>query len=347
MLLLSYRNSATLEEAGRKQALIAYFLLILGMWTGIFLYFSARNVFYIILPVHIFFVLSSPAGLYILVSNLITGRFVRKYLYFHCLPGMILGFLSGLFIFFSPVSLSLLNEKIIHCLLAGNFLSSLVYFTLVCYRLFRRNLELQSIHPENILLPANWIVLQIFLSFLILFNTAIPVFLSDDNFLYWVYGGAVMISVQFIILIYNLICPHYPVFKDTGKRMRVIAPEKEYFGIPAPVPQVKNFVLSRKNFEAIFVNNKLYTNPNTSLETLVELLDIDQPTLSAFIRSTYNMNFPQYLNELRLNELEQLLSLPSNTGKRPSELITQAGFGSLRSYQRYKLKHTKRIASEE
>lgn len=344
MLLLSYQNSVTNEESNRKRSLIIYFSLMSGMWIGIFLYFFAKDIFYIILPIHIFFVLSTQAALYFLIRNLIIRQSSHKQLYLHYLPATMLSFFSVIFIYLSPIHS---DKKIIPWILTGYFLSSLVYFILTCYQLFKRNLELQSMKPEDIPRPVSWIILLILLSFLILFSAAIPIFSSAEYYVYWMYAGSTMGSIQSMILIYNLICPYNMVFKYIKEGKSMVWQEKINVNTSVRIPHARTFVLGQKSFETLIVKNKLYTDPYISLETLVEQLGIDQPTLSSFIRTTYNMNFRQYLNDLRLNEMEQLLSLPANNGKTPADFINQVGFGSLRSYQRCKMKRSKEIGGKK
>ncbi|MDR2948270.1 MAG: helix-turn-helix domain-containing protein [Prevotella sp.] len=345
MLLLSYRGSITSEEANQKRSLMLYFSLMLGMWTGIFLYFFDRSIFYVILPVHVFFVLSAPAALYLFICRLIYRQSVPGFLSFHFLPAAILGILSGVFVLIFHISPVNPEEQITTWLLTCYFLSSLFYFMSSCYRLFKRNLELQSVTPESKPVLTRWIIVLTFLSFLLLFDTAIPIFLPARKYMPWEFLGSTLVSAQFIILIYNLICPCNLIFKDPGKKrgVNVAVQGEEAENIPTLIPQSESFVLKRRDFETLFVKNKLYANPRISSGALVEELGIDQFTFSAFIRETYNMNFRQYLNALRLEEMERLLSLPANAGKKTADLILQSGFGSLRSYQRCKAERQKRL----
>jgi AraC-like DNA-binding protein len=163
----------------------------------------------------------------------------------------------------------------------------------------------------------------------------------------WIHIGALLWAVQFMVLIYNVVCKHYSVFEQINKNRQYL---KGTITIPTesiPIHAIATTtttkkVLTRKNFEEIFVKGKLYTNPNITLNDLVEQLGIDQPTLSSFIRETYNMNFRHYINTLRIQELERLLALPANAGKKPTAFIGQVGFGSIRSYQRSKSEYGKK-----
>ena len=75
-------------------------------------------------------------------------------------------------------------------------------------------------------------------------------------------------------------------------------------------------------------------NPDYKITNLVEDLDVNRTTLSAFINRTYGVNFNRYLNRRRLKELEQLRLQPANQGKSISSLIDKVGFKDFRNYTR-------------
>lgn len=341
MIFLSYRKRTSYEESYLKRSLMLYFILMSIMWSGIFLYFFFPEIFYFVLPVQVFCALGAPVALYRFIECLSIRQTASVFRSPHYLPALILSFFTLIAICFSPVPFNELDDYISSMLLFGYFLSSTLYFILTIYLLYKRNLELQCLNPEFRLILVLWMVLLGALIFILLFSAVIPCFLPKTQYIRWGYIGSGLVSIQFIILIYNMVCNHYIIFEDISRK------QNEKYTNTLAIHHTQTFELRRSNFEAFFVKNKLYTNPHISLNDLVIQLGIDQPTLSAFIQKNYNMNFRQYLNFLRMEELERLLSLPVNKGKKPIDFITQAGFGSLRSYQRYRSMEKQMAIPEE
>lgn len=341
MIFLSYRKRRSHEEGCLKLLLMFYFIFMSIMWTGIFLYFFFPDIFFLILPIHVLCTLSAPVALYRFIKCLVIRQSTNILFSPHYLPALFFSLLTTVAVFFSPIPLIELDDYISSLLLLGYFLSSTIYFVLTNYLLYKRNLELQSLNPEFRLNLVLWIVLLEALIFILLFSAVIPSFLPKTQYIPWGYVGSVLVSIQFAVLIYNMVCNHYIIFEDIRKKRR-----EKHTNISS-ISYIPEFELRRLNFEEYFVKNKLYTDPNISLNDLVIQLGIDQPTLSAFIQKNYNMNFRQYLNCLRMKELERLLSLPVNAGKKPTDFIAQVGFGSLRSYQRCRrMEQEKQMASQ-
>ena len=55
-----------------------------------------------------------------------------------------------------------------------------------------------------------------------------------------------------------------------------------------------------------------------------------------YLLTSSNMNFSRLINRYRLQELERLRLLPSNSEKNNIELVLMAGFSNYRSYLRVK-----------
>jgi len=94
--------------------------------------------------------------------------------------------------------------------------------------------------------------------------------------------------------------------------------------------------IDKKVFETYFFKHKPYLNPNFRISDLIDPLQSNRTYISKFINRTYKMNFSSYVNHCRLREMERLLQLPMNKGKKMSEIIVQAGFSNYRNYLRAK-----------
>ena len=90
--------------------------------------------------------------------------------------------------------------------------------------------------------------------------------------------------------------------------------------------------VDKAEFESYFRKCKPYLNPHLTIADLLEPLHCNRTYLSKFVNRTYGMNFNNYLNSCRLNEVDRLLIAPGNRNKTPASLYSKAGFASYRNY---------------
>jgi AraC-like DNA-binding protein len=290
--------------------------------------------------------LSAPAATFCFVNCLLTGVSTGGLRSFHYLPPFILALATFVVGNFTSISYRLLSEYTIGTWLLVLFsVSTFVYFLWSVYLLYKRNLELRSANPKYLSILGRWMFLFGAFTFALLLSFLIPIFVAGTHHLFWVGIGALLCSSQLVVLIYNMMGDHYSVFEQINKDRKQPITQQESTPVPSvpkhpiiadPVAQIE---LKRHNFEDIFVKGKLYTDPDITVDDLAEQFGTNQPTFSSFIRQTYGMNFRQYVNSLRMKELERLLALHSNAGEKPAAFIGEVGFGSLRSYQRAKSKY--------
>ena len=161
----------------------------------------------------------------------------------------------------------------------------------------------------------------------------------------WTLIVALSIAMQHVLLAYHVMRRDYVPYIITEKTPKQPKATKKH------VPQTEEQAvetkekakaprkqhsgkLNRRRFESFIRNEKPYLNPDYKITDLVEALDINRTTLSAFINRTYGVNFNRYLNRLRLKELEKLRSQPDGQGKSISSLLDKAGFKDFRNYSR-------------
>lgn len=118
--------------------------------------------------------------------------------------------------------------------------------------------------------------------------------------------------------------------KPGGKRPYIHRTQVEV----TPTGQVKHVKLTRKSLEAYILQHKCWLDPHLKLTDLADALETNRTALSGFVNKTYGMNFNQYLNRYRLEEVERLSKLAGNAGKDLYVLVAQAGFSTRRNYQR-------------
>jgi AraC-like DNA-binding protein len=77
---------------------------------------------------------------------------------------------------------------------------------------------------------------------------------------------------------------------------------------------------------------KPYQDPEFSVYTLAEALNVPRRTLSTALNSCLSKNFYQYVNEFRLEEVKLLLQQPDKQQQKIIDLAFQAGFKSKSSF---------------
>lgn len=196
--------------------------------------------------------------------------------------------------------------------------------------------------------PANWVLFIVGISLASLFSSVLPTFLMKRTEFYssiWTLIVALSIAMQHVLLAYHVMRRDYVPYiitektpkqpKATKKHVQQTEEQAVETKEKAKAPRKQHSgKLNRRRFESFIRNEKPYLNPDYKITDLVEALDINRTTLSAFINRTYGVNFNRYLNRLRLKELEKLRSQPDGQGKSISSLLDKAGFKDFRNYSR-------------
>lgn len=187
--------------------------------------------------------------------------------------------------------------------------------------------------------PARWVLFLVGISLASLLSSVLPTFMPRGEILYsvWTLLVASSIAIQHVLLSYHIMRRDYsPYIIPEKKRKQPSSPMRstDRIEVPPPPRRQHSGKLSRSIFEKFIRRGKPYLNPDYKITDLVEDLDVNRTSLSAFVNRTYGVNFNRYLNRLRLEELERLRLLPENQGKSISSLISKAGFKDFRNYSR-------------
>ncbi|MDR0977162.1 MAG: hypothetical protein LBL78_05360 [Prevotellaceae bacterium] len=103
----------------------------------------------------------------------------------------------------------------------------------------------------------------------------------------------------------------------------------------APIPRF-NGEITAERLENYFRKKKPYLNPQYRVADMVEELQVNRSVLSAFINTTYGVNFSRMVNRWRLTEVKRLVGQPSNKDKPLRQLVVRAGFTDMKHYRRAK-----------
>lgn len=86
----------------------------------------------------------------------------------------------------------------------------------------------------------------------------------------------------------------------------------------------------RARLESRLDEHKDYLEPDLSLKSLSERLNISPHLLSQVINESMGMNFFDCINDYRLKDVKE--ALRSNSGKQISQIATDSGFNSKSSF---------------
>ncbi|MDQ0065260.1 hypothetical protein [Chryseobacterium lathyri] len=92
--------------------------------------------------------------------------------------------------------------------------------------------------------------------------------------------------------------------------------------------------LSHEAVNHYMTENKPFLNPHLKITELTTVFGTNRTYLSAFINTTYGLNFSMYINRFRLEEFERLKNLPEYENAEEEELVYLSGFRSYQSLKR-------------
>ncbi len=88
----------------------------------------------------------------------------------------------------------------------------------------------------------------------------------------------------------------------------------------------------KNGLKGLMVDQKLYTDPNLSLNTLALALDINPKYLSMMLNNSLGKNFYDFINEYRIEDIKKRLADGSNRNLTIEAIANQAGFRSKSSF---------------
>jgi AraC-like DNA-binding protein len=201
--------------------------------------------------------------------------------------------------------------------------------------LYTYNLTQQVTHPHHRVILSDWATLLLCLLFIQFTFNIVPLFTPDTQFPRWCVMVFLLLVIEVLVLLYSSM----PKGKSLFRYVHIYRQNATYNSDKdesITTPPTFKVPLTKAYFEEIFIQEKLYLNPQLTTGDLLKRFQIDQPTFSAFIRSTYSMRFSKLLNKLRMEEIERLMAGGKFNEQDIEELIRKAGFSSKRSYYRYR-----------
>ena len=194
-----------------------------------------------------------------------------------------------------------------------------VYIPLGIIRLLRYRREICEYSADVSRNSLRWLYMLIALSLAIVPLPFLAFFLSKQQLL----SSVIFIIPMFIIVIqHGILC-----FNMLTVNYIIIVPENSRNQWHKP--------LIKSNFNAFMRQAKPYLNSRLRISDLTCVLKINRSYLSEFINRNYGMNFSQYINSLRIKELENLRKESKTKHIDEKKLTEQAGFSSYTGYCKF------------
>jgi AraC-like DNA-binding protein len=102
---------------------------------------------------------------------------------------------------------------------------------------------------------------------------------------------------------------------------------------PSALP-TNNYTEWKSKIEQLFIEQKLYLEPELSLSDLATKLKTNTSVLSAAINQNFGKNFNDFVNEYRVEEVKRLLKDPTYAHLSLLGVALECGFNSKSTFNR-------------
>ncbi|WP_280765139.1 hypothetical protein [Parabacteroides sp. PFB2-10] len=358
MLLLLMERYAPYERRMQRGALV-YFLFFTGICLSRLFYKWYPELFVYFAPLFYLCHTGSGVAFYYIVFTLTSSRDEKRFPLIHYLLPSLIPLVLGVWMLFVPFDVPLgivkgfrvLNQEwLFFSRVFASFIPAQVVFTGVYLSLSIGKLRhYRKLLPEKKRKEIRYRMRSIYAIITILFvgwlHPLIILFTSLEN-AFSAHGVIVPIALSIpfveIILVNNIQRHNYPRLEikpaskpdyHPFKEVSVLEP-KEKVTVSLAVNKTSLKLLSRKDFDNYFRQEKPYLNTELKLTTLAEELGVGREELSRFINRTYGMHFNHFVGRWRLREMEKLRNSAKNKEATIKSLLPQAGFASYNSYMR-------------
>jgi AraC-like DNA-binding protein len=174
-------------------------------------------------------------------------------------------------------------------------------------------------------------------------STLVQNTLINPYYLYMAYHGVIAISLFYItLMIYKvpmLFCIKEPSFENYQPHTPFIKFEAENaeptisFAVEDNQSLKERIILTK--IEKVMGEQKLYKNPNFSLNDLAEAISETRNAISHALNNNLNKSFYNYINELRIEESKNLLSNSTLQHFTIEGIAAQSGFKTMSVFYRF------------
>lgn len=156
--------------------------------------------------------------------------------------------------------------------------------------------------------------------------------------------GVLRLQYDYIVSLGMAVFIYYTGYK--GLQIKKILPEEssEKYSNSALTSNALHYIINK--LDQLMNNEKLYLNGDLKLQELADQLDVSVHSLSQAINSGKNQKFNDYLNELRVQEAQKLMTSESHRNLKLLAIALDSGFNNKTSFLNAFKKHTGQSPSE-
>jgi len=191
-------------------------------------------------------------------------------------------------------------------------------FKLRTFKKSQNHIDINTIHGD-----LNWLTITLVM-FAIL--TILWMVLAIRNIFFSnVFTSFYALWISISAIIYWL--GHIGIYKfKVLEQRKTIRRITDKISLTVPSKSEKNEYIQK--FETLFQQDKIYLNPNLTLELIANTLNISSSHLSRIINTELGMGFTEYLNTFRVDEAKKLLNTPDFLNYTIIAIGLEAGFNS-------------------
>ena len=351
-----------------KRILVCFFLSEVGLWVSSVFYNHAPGVFVYLSSLSYFTMLLTQVTFFHFVFCLTQRRSNEGFSALHYIIPLVIAGVQGVWTLLLPldVTLGLIESKGVPSAdypaystyflfkIKMRMLYSLVYAVWALVRIYRYRRAVVNYSADEERTPLTWLKALVFITVILVLLPLSMVFHERSYFFsstFLLPLMSILILVQFALLCFNFVTGNYvqissgsgsssgsealhPRFHAGGDfRLHAGGVSEKMVGLAMLLPEEdSSLLLLDENFQDFMCSNKPYLNPQLRIIDLAMALGTNRSYLSAFINSTYGVNFSQLINRYRLEEFRRLEQEHPEINK--TELAVLAGFGSYRSLTR-------------
>lgn len=337
-----------------KRILIVFFLSEILLWTTTLFYNQSPEIFVHLSALSYLAMLISQVAFFHFTFRITQLRTDEPFPPIHYILPCVIAGVQGVWTMLVPydITLGIVESKGLPAVdypayssyflfkIKMRMLYSIVYTLWALVRIYHYRKAVANYSSDEDRTPLTWLRLLVFMTLLLVFMPLSMLFRERSYFFsatFLMPLTTLLMFVQFALLCYNFLMKNYVQMTVGDSPEEEEAEEKCILPEPSAVETNKKSVtvplpIDRNKFEAYICYHKPYLNPHLRITDLAVGLGTNRSYLSAFINTTYGVNFSQLVNRYRVEEFRRLEKEKPELNK--AELAVAVGFGSYRSYAR-------------
>ncbi len=136
------------------------------------------------------------------------------------------------------------------------------------------------------------------------------------------------LSVYALIMIVNWILLFYFAVSQKTLKPEDLTEEKD---VQKSEAKDSTYGISVRRLETLLVDERIFLNPDITVDTMVEMLNTNRYAFSNYIHNTLGTNFFDFINSYRIEEAKYLLK---STDQKIEDVALKSGFNSSRAFLR-------------